>query len=127
MDTTYNTLGIDPNVQIVGTSKSNNKLLLRGKLNDKTIRYVACYNNDGNFKYFRKVTSTERKRVGKGEEVLNPLEQLDWVQNNLGWETVYDGSLIQTINLPYILAPTDYPLYSVGYLILTSKNLKEII
>ena len=52
MDTTYNTLGIDPNVQIVGTSKSNNKLLLRGKLNDKTIRYVACYSNDGNFKYF---------------------------------------------------------------------------
>ena len=126
--TVYSALGIDPSVQVVGSSVAHGKLLLRAKTTQgKTQRYVACYDSDGQFRFFRRVSSSERKRLGKGEDITSPLELLDWKQGSCHWITQWKHLEVITLTPKTLLAPTDYTTYVVNDELVSNKTLKEII
>lgn len=125
----HSALGIDPSVHVVGSSIANGRLLLRAKTTDgKTQRYVACYAPEGYFKYFRRVSSSERKRLGKGEDIIHPLEKLEWRHGSTCWLSQWEDLKIITLTPFNLLAPTDYTTYAVnGSMITNQKLIKEII
>lgn len=128
MSTIYTALGIDPGVRVVGSSLVNKKLLLRAKTpTNRTLRYVGCYTDTGKFKYFRKISSSERKRLGRGKSITNPLESLDWQPSATCWTTTWNGLKVSTLAPNYIIAPTDYTVYVVGDKMVTTKTLKGMI
>ena len=123
----HSALGIDPSVQVVGSSLVNGRLLLRAKtIHGKTLRYVACYEL-GRFKYFRRVSSSERKRLGKGENITHPLEKLDWRQGSSCWMSQWEDLKISTLTPFNTLAPMDYTTYVANGSMLTNKKLMEIL
>lgn len=126
--TTHSALGIDPSAKVVGSSVAQGKLLLRAKTTQgKTQRYVACYDSDGQFRFFRRVSSSERKRLGKGEDITSPLELLDWKQGSHHWIAKWRNLEVITLTPNTILAPTDYTTYVVNDELVSHKTLKEII
>lgn len=128
--TTYSSLGIHPGAKVIGFSMTGvGNLLLRAKLNEKSQRYLACLDDDGEFKYFRKITSSERKRVGQGTLKPCPLEKIDWVQDgDYRWWATHNGRFLETAS-PYgvRLAPTDYRTYLVDGELVSNQRLKEMI
>lgn len=128
MNAYHRALGIDPSVLVVGSSVANSRLLLRAKTTcGTTLRYVACYAPDGEFKYFRRVSSSERKRLGRGEDITHPLERLEWSQGPTCWFTQWGDLKIITLTPFNLLAPTDYTTYVVNGSMVTNKKLKEIV
>ena len=124
----HSALGIDPSVQVVGSSIANGRLLLRAKTTEgKTRRYVACYAPEGYFKYFRRVSSSERKRLGRGENITHPLEKLEWSQGSTCWLSQWEDLKIITLTPFNLLAPTDYTTYVVNGSMITNQKLMEII
>jgi len=124
----HSAVGIDPSVQVVGSSISNGKLLLRTRDTwGKTRRYVACYDSNNIFKYFRRVTSSERKRLGKGENITCQLELLDWEQKSFGWYTQWNDLTVTTLTPNKLIAPTDYSTYVVNGVIVSKHKLKEML
>lgn len=127
-DVVHSALGIDPSSRVVGSSVSNGTLLLRARsINGTTQRYVACYNSDGSFKYFRRVTSSERKRLGRGQQLSHPLETLNWSQGSTCWLTQHGDLKIITLSPNNLLAPTDYSVYVVNGEMVSNHRLKEMI
>ena len=126
---TYSALGIDPSDRVVGSSISKGKLLLRTRTTDKkTHRYVACYDSSNEFKYFRRVSSSERKRLGKGEDITCPLEQLDWVKSSNCWLAQWNDKQVRTLTPTQThLAPTDYSTYVIGNEMVSKQKFKELI
>ena len=126
----HNALGINPDVKVVGSSLVGGKLLLRSRTTDgRTIRYVACYDPfTSSFKYFRRVTSTERKRLGKGESITCPLEELAWERRLNHWEAQWKNLRVTTLT-PQVnfISPTDYTSYVVNGEMISNHKLKEII
>lgn len=128
MNICHSALGIDPSVQVVGSSVSNGRILLRAKTTrGTTLRYVACYAPDGKFKYFRRVSSSERKRLGRGENITHPLERLEWSQGPTCWLTQWGDLNVVTLTPFNLLAPTDYTTYVVNGSMVSNKKLKEIV
>ena len=128
MTLVLNQLGIKPGSQVVGTRWVNDHLLLRAKLpSGKTLRYLACTYPNGDFKYFRLITSSERKRVGRGILDASPLETINWTRRGQGWQAEHNGLLIHTLAPNYVIAPTDYTLYSVNGELTTPTTLEEMI
>ena len=128
MQTQHSALGIAPDAQVVGSSAVHGKILLRTKTtHGRTQRYVACYDSDNNFIYFRRVSSSERKRLGKGENITSPLELLDWKQGPTYWHASYDGLEVITLTPMVIISPTDYSTYVVNGEMVSNQKLKEII
>lgn len=126
--TTYSAVGIDPSAQVVGSSVAQGKLLLRAKTaHGRTQRYVACYDSDAKFRFFRRVSSSERKRLGKGEDITSPLELLDWEQGPFYWLAQWGDLKVITLTPQNLLAPTDYSTYVVNGEMVSNKTLKEIL
>ena len=127
-DIVHSSLGITPGAIVVGSSVANNTLLLRTRTtHGKTQRFVACYDPDSKFKYFRRVSSSERKRLGRGQQITHPLELLDWTLGPSCWLTQYGGLKIITLTPNNILAPTDYSVYVVNGEMVSNHKLKEMI
>ncbi len=127
-NTVHSALGIDPSVQVVGSSVAQGKLLLRAKTtHGRTQRYVACYDSDDQFRFFRRVSSSERKRLGKGEDITSPLELLDWKQGSCYWLAQWGDLKVITLTPQNLLAPTDYSTYVVNGEMVSNHTLKEII
>jgi hypothetical protein len=128
MTLVLNQLGIKPGSRVVGTRWINDHLLLRAKLpSGKTLRYLACTYPNGDFKYFRLITSSERKRVGRGILDASPLETINWARRGQGWQAEHSNLVITTLAPNYLIAPTDYTLYSVNGELTTHANLEEMI
>ena len=126
--TTYSATGIDPSVQVVGSSVAQGKLLIRAKTTTgRTQRYVACYDSDNEFRFFRRVSSSERKRLGKGEDIICPLELLDWRQGTCHWLAQWGDLRVITLTPQNLLAPTDYSTYVVNGEMVSRNKLKEMI
>ena len=126
--TVYSALGIDPSVQVVGSSVAHGKLLLRAKTTQgRTQRYVACYDSDAQFRFFRRVSSSERKRLGKGEDITSPLELLDWKQGSCHWLAQWGDLKVITLTPHNLLAPTDYSTYVVNGEMVSNQTLKELV
>jgi len=124
----HSALGIEPGVHVVGSSLASGRLLLRTKTtHGRTLRYVACYDLEGKFKYFRRVSSSERKRLGRGEVITSPLEQLDWLQESSHWCSQWHGKKVSTLTPYNLVAPTDYSTYTVGSEMVSNLKLKEMI
>lgn len=127
-NTTHRALGIDPSAQVVGSSVANGKLLLRTKtLYGRTQRYVACYDSDGQFRFFRRVSSSERKRLGRGEDITCPLELLDWKQGSCHWLAQRGDLKVITLTPQNLLAPTDYTTYIVNGEMVSKNTLKDML
>ena len=125
----YSALGIEPGARVVGSALVRGILLLRARtITGKTRRYKACYDTKGNFKYFRQVTSSERKRLGRGEKLHCPLEELDWKRYSNQWIAHWGDLVIYTLTPTHgIVAPTDYSTYILnGELVSKYTLLKEI-
>lgn len=128
MTLVLNQLGIKPGSRVVGTRWINDHLLLRAKLpSGKTLRYIACTYPNGDFKYFRLITSSERKRAGRGILDACPLETINWTRRGSGWQAELGNLSIITLAPNQLIAPTDYVLYSVNGELTTSSTLKEMI
>lgn len=126
--TTYSAVGIDPSAQVVGSSVAHSKLLLRAKTTQgRTQRYVACYDSDDKFRFFRRVSSSERKRLGRGEDITCPLELLDWKQGSCHWVSQWGTLKVITLTPSNLLAPTDYSTYVVNGEMVSNHTLKEIL
>ena len=124
----HSALGIDPSVQVMGSSVAGGRLLLRAKTTTgKTQRYVACYDSKDQFRFFRRVSSSERKRLGRGEDITCPLELLDWKQGSCHWLAQWGDLKVITLTPSHLLAPTDYTTYVVNGDMVSNKTLKEII
>jgi len=127
-NTVHSALGIDPGMQVVGSSVAQGKLLLRAKTtHGRTQRYVACYDSEGQFRFFRRVSSSERKRLGKGEDITCPLELLDWEQGSCYWLAQWGDLKVITLTPQNLLAPTDYSTYVVNGEMVSNHTLKEIL
>ena len=127
-NTVHSALGIDPSSRVVGSSISNDTLLLRARsITGSTQRYVACYASDGSFKYFRRITSSERKRLGRGQQLSHPLEVLNWSQGPTCWLAQHGDLKIITLSPSNLLAPTDYSVYVVNGEMVSNLRLKEMI
>jgi hypothetical protein len=126
--TSHTSLGIDPSAKILGSTESMGRLLIRAKDPwGNTLRYVACHDSEGSFTYFRRVTSSERKRLGRGKQISCPLEKLDWKQVAYGWIATHGDLKIATIIPQNLLSPCDYSAYSLnGKLVSRSRLMKEI-
>ena len=126
---THSALGIDPHAKVVGSSLVQGKLLLRAKTAcGRTQRYLACYDSQSQFRFFRRVTSSERKRLGKGIDPTCPLELLDWKKlGNSHWKAQWGDLEVITITTKNLLAPTDYSIYIVNGEMVSNKKLKEMI
>ena len=124
----YTVLGIEPSARVVGSSIVNGTLLLRTRtLHGKTRRYKACYGSEGQFKYFRQVTSSERKRLSKGGKLLCPLEELDWKLQSPHWIAQWRDLTVHTGISQSIIAPTDYSTYVVNGELISRQKLKDIL
>lgn len=127
-DIVHSSLGIDPSVQVVGSSVANKTVLLRTRtVAGKTQRYAACYDSEGKFKYFRRISSSERKRLGRGQQISHPLETLNWEQGPTCWLAQHGDLKILTLTPNNLLAPTDYTIYVVNGEMITNLRLKEMI
>ena len=120
-------LGVDPSAIVVGVRYVNNNTLLRTRIKGRTQRYIACYDSNSRFKYFREISSSERKRVIQNTLEDNPIGNLDWVLVGDTWSCELQGKPLVPIK-PYSLkAPTDYTVYMWGGTLISNKFLKKEI
>ena len=122
-----NQLGLDPDAEVVGIRYVNRDTLLRTRIRGRTQRYIACYDAESRFKYFREITSSERKRVVLDNLDDNPIGTLDWALIGDKWICHLDGKRLVPIVPNRIKAPTDYSVYMWGSDIISNNKLKDAI
>ena len=122
-----NQLGLDPDAEVVGIRYVNRDTLLRPRIRGRTQRYIACYDAESRFKYFREITSSERKRVVLDNLDDNPIGTLDWALIGDKWICHLDGKRLVPIVPNRIKAPTDYSVYMWGSDIISNNKLKDAI
>lgn len=122
-----NALGLDPNAVVVGIRHINNDILLRTRIKGRTQRYIACYDAESRFKYYREITSSERKRVVLNNLDDNPIDTLDWELIGDKWICHFDGKKLVPIVPNRLKAPTDYSVYLWGSDIVSNSRLKECV
>jgi hypothetical protein len=120
-------LGLHPKAEIVGIRYVNNDTLLRTRIRGRTQRYIACYDADARFKYYREITSSERKRVVSDSLEDNPLGRLDWALIGDKWACQLSGKTLTPIVPNRLKAPTDYAVYVWGTEILSNRALKDLV
>ena len=122
-----NALGIDPDAEVVGIRYVNQDTLLRTKVRGRTQRYIACYDAESRFKYYREITSSERKRVVLDNLDDNPIGTLDWALIGNKWICHLDGERLVPIVPSRLKAPTDYSVYMWGSVVISNRKLKEYV
>ena len=120
-------LGIDPRCEIVGVRQVADQILLRTRLEQRTMRYISSHGEDGEIRFFRTITSSERKRAGNNSLEPSPLEQLDWELVDQKWNTKFLGQCLTPLVPARLIAPTDYAIYILGDELVSQGKLKEII
>ena len=120
-------LGLDPEAEIVGIRYVNQHTLLRTRIRGRTQRYITCYDAESRFKYYREITSSERKRVVLNNLDDNPIATLDWVLTDDKWTCQLAGKKLVPVIPNRLKAPTDYAVYMWGLGIISNNKLKEII
>lgn len=123
-------LGIHPEATILGSSVVSERILLRAKVKGKTVRYISCHDSNNLFIYFRKVTSSERKRVGKGTYTPSLLEKLCWKETYWGWEAQLSDLQIQTLSVyttKQNKAPIDFNTYVVNGALHSKQKLEGLV
>jgi len=120
-----NALGLDPDAEVVGIRYVNQDTLLRTKVRGRTQRYIACYDAKSRFKYYREITSSERKRVVLDDLDDNPIGSLDWVLIEDKWICQLAGERLAPMVPNRLKAPTDYSVYMWGSEIVSNNKLKE--
>ena len=120
-----NALGLDPDAEVVGIRYVNQDTLLRTRIRGRTQRYIACYDAESRFKYYREITSSERKRVVLDNLDDNPISSLDWVLIEDKWICQLAGERLAPMVPNRLKAPTDYSVYMWGSEIVSNNKLKE--
>ena len=120
-------LGIDPDAEIVGIRYVNDDTLLRTRVRGRTQRYIACYDLEYRFKYYREITSSERKRVVLDDLDDNPLCTLEWVLVGDKWICQLGDKRLVPLVPNRLKAPTDYAVYMWGSEIVSTRKLKEYV
>ena len=122
-----NALGVDPRAEIVGVRHIGNDTLLRTRIRNRTQRYIACYDSESRFKYFREITSSERKRVVLDNLEDNPIGALDWVLIEGKWICQLNGKKLAPMVPLRLKAPTDYSVYMWGSDVISNNKLKGML
>ena len=123
-------LGVDPRAEIKGIRRTNGSILLRTKIGGRTQRYIACFTSSQEFKFYREITSSERKRVVKKTLRAHPLETLPWIleDGSNKWSCILRGEVLTTLAPAVLKAPTDYSVYMWGQKIYTKNQiLQEVV
>jgi hypothetical protein len=125
----YPTLGLDPRCEIVGVREVAHRTLLRTRLGSRTQRYVSCHeDHTKRFRFFRRITTSERKRATMSNLKPSPLELLSWVRVEGGtWTCQLGGKPLTPLIPSECIAPTDYNVYLWGTQLLGAKRLKGIV
>lgn len=124
---TIDTTGVHPDAVIVGERYIGQHTLLRARVNGQTLRYITCYRPDGTFKYFRRISSSERKRAGQSCLEINPLETLEWVLTPEGWCSTLNGEALTPV-IPFsLIAPTDYTVYWLGDKMASKATIRRLV
>lgn len=118
-------LGVDPRAEVVGTRYLGSNTLLRTRIKGRTQRYIACYDAESRFMYYREITSSERKRVVLDNLDDNPIGRLDWVLIEDKWICQLAGERLTPMVPNRVKAPTDYSVYMWGSKIVSNNKLKE--
>jgi hypothetical protein len=120
-------LGVDPRAEVVGIRYLGSNTLLRTRIKGRTQRYIACYDAGSRFKYYREITSSERKRVVLDNLDDNPIGALDWALIGDKWICQLSGKRLTPIVPNRLKAPTDYSVYMWGSDIVSNNKLKDMI
>lgn len=120
-------LGVDPRAEVVGIRYLGSNTLLRTRIKGRTQRYIACYDAESRFMYYREITSSERKRVVLNNLEDNPIGTLDWVLIEDKWVCQLAGERLAPMVPNRVKAPTDYSVYMWGSEIVSNNKLKEYV